>query len=378
MKVNIFLKLKTMMNTDKQRYLAVDVMRGLTLIAMIIVNDPGSWDHVFPPLLHAEWNGLTPTDYVYPFFLFIVGVSIALAYQPKLEKEIPKNGLVSKIFIRSIKIFALGIFLWLFPSFDFTDIRWAGVLQRIALVFLPCALLFLYTDKKFQQRLAALILVFYWILMAYIPIPGIGFPDLSVPEKNWAHFLDSFLLPGRMWQKTWDPEGILSTLPAIVTGILGLLAGHIILHQREIKQKLLSLFFMGFILIAIGDLWQWFFPINKNIWSSSYTCLMGGFATLTLAALIYLIDLKGKDKWIYPATVFGTNAITAYVLSGILTVIFYNDAWIANGLNGQFMALGTTIGLPFQLSSFLYALFYVMIIFIPLYILHKNSIFIKL
>jgi predicted acyltransferase len=367
-----------MMNTEKQRYLAVDVMRGLTLIAMIIVNDPGSWDHVFPPLLHAEWNGLTPTDYVYPFFLFIIGVSIALAYQPKLAQENAKNKLVYKIITRTLKIFALGIFLWLFPSFDFTEIRWAGVLQRIALVFLPCALLFLYTDKTFQIRLAAIILVFYWILMAYIPVPGIGAPDLSVPEKNWAHYLDSLLLPGIMWQKTWDPEGILSTLPAIVTGILGLIAGHIILHQREIKQKLLSLFFMGFILIALGDLWQWFFPINKNIWSSSYTCLMGGFATLTLAALIYLIDFKEKNKWIYPATVFGTNAITAYVLSGTLTVIFYNDALIANGLNGQFMKFGTNIGLAPSFSSFLYALFYVIVIFIPLYFLHKKKIFVKL
>ncbi|MFN5089615.1 MAG: acyltransferase family protein, partial [Bacteroidota bacterium] len=269
-----------MMNTDKQRYLAVDVMRGITLIAMIIVNDPGSWEHVFPPLLHAEWNGLTPTDYVYPFFLFIVGVSIALAYQPKLDNGEAKKGMVSKIFIRTLKIFALGIFLWLFPSFDFTDIRWAGVLQRIALVFLGSALLFLYTDHKFHLRFAAVALVGYWILMAYVPVPGIGFPDLGGPEKNWAHYIDKMLLPGRMWQKTWDPEGILSTLPAIVTGVFGLIAGHIILHQQEIKQKLLSLFYMGFILIALGDLWQWFFPINKNIWSSSYTCLMGGFATL--------------------------------------------------------------------------------------------------
>ena len=202
-----------MTTTDKQRYLAVDVMRGLTLIGMIIVNDPGSWDHVFPALLHAEWNGLTPTDYVYPFFLFIVGVSIALAYQPKIEKGEEKKEMVSKIFVRALKIFGMGIFLWLFPTFDFNDIRWAGVLQRIALVFLPCALLFLYTDKKFQIRFAAFLLVGYWILMAYIPVPGIGFPDLSVPEKNWAHYIDSILLPGKMWQKTWDPEGILSTFP---------------------------------------------------------------------------------------------------------------------------------------------------------------------
>jgi predicted acyltransferase len=353
-------------------------MRGLTLIGMIIVNDPGSWDHVFPPLLHAEWNGLTPTDYVYPFFLFIIGVSIVLAYQPKMEEGGEKKGMVTKIFFRALKIFGLGIFLWLFPEFNFSDIRWAGVLQRIALVFLPCALLFLYTDKKFQIRLAAFLLLGYWILMAYIPVPGIGFPDLSMPEKNWAHYIDRLLLPGRMWQKTWDPEGILSTFPAIVTGILGLLAGHIIVHQKDIRQKLISLFFMGFVLIAIGDLWQWFFPINKNIWSSSYTCLMGGFASLTLAALIYLIDLQGKDGWIYPARVFGTNAITAYVLSGTLTALFYNDSLVPKGLNGQFMSLGTSLGFAPELSSLLYALIYVFIIFIPLYFLYKNRIFIKL
>jgi predicted acyltransferase len=199
-----------------------------------------------------------------------------------------------------------------------------------------------------------------------------------MPEKNWAHYIDKMFLPGRMWQKTWDPEGLLSTLPAIVTGVFGLIAGHIIFHQQEIKQKLLSLFYMGFILIALGDLWQWFFPINKNIWSSSYTCLMGGFATLFLASLIYLIDFKGNTKWIFTSRVFGTNAITAYVLSGVLTVIFYNDAIIAKGLNGQFMALASSVGITLQLSSFLYALIYVGIIYVPLYFLFKNKVFIKL
>jgi len=367
-----------MNETTNQRLLAVDVMRGLTLIGMIIVNDPGSWNHVFPPLLHAEWNGLTPTDYVYPFFLFLVGVSIPLAYQPKLDAKVRKAPMVGKIFSRSLKIFALGIFLWHFPDFNFSEIRWAGVLQRIALVFLPCALLFLYTDRKQQTRLAAGILLAYWVIMAYLPVPGIGMPDLSEPGKNWAHYLDSILLPGKLWQETWDPEGILSTFPAIVTGIFGMLAGHILNEKKAMQQQLISLFLMGFVLLVMGDLWQWFFPMNKNIWSSSYTCLMGGIACLTLAGLIHLTDIRGKTSWTYPARVFGTNAIVAYVLAGTLTTVFYNNHFPEGGLNGLFMSWGQNLGIPAQLASFLYALFYVGVVFLPVSILYRRKLFIRL
>lgn len=364
--------------TTPTRLLALDVLRGLTIIAMIIVNDPGSWSHVYPPLLHAEWNGLTPTDYVFPFFLFIVGVSIALAYGQRLDAGMEKRSLLKKITSRTFKIYFLGVALWLFPEFDFSAIRWVGVLHRIAIVFLACSLLYLYVRPALLPRIAAAALVGYWLVMAYLPVPGIGVPDLSVPEKNWAHYLDSILLPGVMWQKTWDPEGLLSTIPSICTGIFGLMAGRILLLQTEIHEKLVRLFTMAFALLAVGDLWQWFFPFNKNIWSSSFATLLAGMATLALATMVYLVDVRGWKKWILPAQVFGSNAITAYVLAGILTVVFYNDKLIAQGLNGQFMALGNSLGLPAPLSSLLYAVIYVAVIFIPVYILFRKKIFIKL
>ena len=363
--------------TLSNRLISLDALRGFTIAGMIIVNDPGSWSHVYGPLLHAKWNGITPTDYVFPFFLFIVGVSISLAYQKRLDDGSDKGQLVKKALIRALKIYALGLFLWLWPSFDFGSIRWVGVLQRIALVFFPCALLYLYTDWKAQLKIAFGILVGYWIIMAYIPVPGIGAPDLSVAEKNWAHYLDSILLPGRLWQDTWDPEGLLSTLPSIATGIIGMLIGKMILTIKQPYEKLTHLFLIGFGMLVIGGIWKWFFPLNKNIWTSSYVMVMGGMATLSLAAFIYIVDLKGHTKWTTIGRVFGANSIAAYVMAGVLTSIFYSDRFIGIALNNLWMDLIPSIGVAPKMASLLYALIYVMIIYIPTYILYKKRIFIK-
>jgi predicted acyltransferase len=178
------------------RFFSLDILRGLTIILMIIVNDPGSWDHVYTPLLHADWNGLTPTDYIFPTFVFIVGVSIVLSLTKQGDRGMSRNQLVKKILWRSIKIYLLGIFLWLWPSFNFNQIRWVGVLPRIAFVFMICALLFLYTKRKTQVIIASVILVLYWLVLKYVPLPGIGMPDLSEPGKNWANYIDQLYLPG--------------------------------------------------------------------------------------------------------------------------------------------------------------------------------------
>ena len=229
---------------NNQRIIAVDILRGLTIIFMIIVNDPGSWSHVYSPLLHADWNGLTPTDYIFPTFLFIMGTSIVLSLGRKAQSQ-PKKELIKKIIWRSIKIYIVGLILWLWPAFDFERIRWVGVLPRIAFVYFFTALLFVYTSRKTQLYTAIGLVVGYLILMCFVPVPGIGIPDLSVPEKNWAHYIDRLYLPGVLWQKTWDPEGILSTLPAIATGIFGMLAGYIIKSQKQLSEKLIKLFIIG-------------------------------------------------------------------------------------------------------------------------------------
>jgi predicted acyltransferase len=359
------------------RLVSLDALRGFTIAAMVIVNDPGSWSSVYWPLLHAEWNGCTITDLIFPFFLFIVGVSIALAYSKRLDAGAEKKSLYRKILIRSLNIYLLGLFLWLFPEFDFSNIRWVGVLPRIAFVFLACALLFLNTSWKQQIKIGAVILILYYIIVAYIPMPGIGKPDLSVVGQNWACHLDNLILPGYLWQETWDPEGILSTFPAIVSGIIGMLIGKLYLSVQDENKRLVWLYFIGFSMFLAGGFWNWFFPINKNIWTSSYVLYTSGLGTLGLATCILVVDMWGYKKWTFLGRVYGANAITSYVLAGMLTVVFYGMKIGGASLNEWFMSGLTTIGFHAKLASLLYAVIYMLIIFIPAYILYRKKIFIK-
>ena len=363
--------------SSSKRLISLDALRGFTIAAMVIVNDPGSWSHVYGPLLHAEWNGCTITDLIFPFFLFIVGISIALAYSKRLDAGVPRKSIYRKIITRSLTIYLLGLFLWLFPQFDFGAIRWTGVLQRISVVFLVCALLYLNTSWKQQIRIGALVLLIYWIWVAYIPVPGIGKPDLSLPEKNWANYMDTLLLPGVMWQKTWDPEGILSTFPAIVSGMIGMLIGKLYLTVRDDNKRLVWLFFAGFCLFLAGGIWNWVFPINKNLWTSSYVLYTSGLGTMALAACILIVDIWGYKKWTFLGRVYGANAITSYVLAGILTTVFYGLKLGGNSLNVWFMEGLTGIGAHPKFASMLYAIIYMLIIFIPALILYRKKIFIK-
>ena len=361
-----------------KRLISLDALRGFTIAAMVIVNDPGSWNHVYGPLKHAEWNGCTLTDLVFPFFLFIVGISIALAYSKRLEANVQMKSIYRKIFIRSLNIYLLGLFLWLFPQFDFGAIRWTGVLQRISVVFLVCAILFLNTSWKQQVKIGAAILLLYWIIVAYIPIPGIGRPDLSIPEKNWANYLDTLLLPGVLWQKTWDPEGILSTFPAIVSGITGMLIGKLYLSIKDENKRLVWLFFVGFAMFLAGGIWNWFFPLNKNLWTSSYVLYTSGIGTMALAACILIVDMWGYKRWTLLGRVYGANAITSYVLAVMLTIVFYRMRLGGVSLNEWFMSGLTPLGFDPRFLSMLYAIIYMLIIFIPALIMYRKKIFIKI
>ena len=360
----------------QNRLLSIDVLRGMTLIFMIIVNTPGSWDYVYAPLLHADWNGLTPTDYIFPNFLFIVGVSIVLSLNNKIN-ELNRNQVLKKIIWRAFKIYIVGVFLWVFPDFDLTSIRWVGVLQRISFVFLFCGLIYLFIDKKFFIYISVITLILYWFIMLYIPVPGIGSPDLSSPELNIAHYIDSKFLPGVMWQDTWDPEGILTTIPSIITGVFGLIAGSILVSNKDIKDKIIKLFSLGLILVFVGDFFSWSFPVNKNLWSTSYTFLMAGMSFMLVAAFTYLIDVNGIKKF-KMSQVFGTNSIFTYVLSGTLTSIFYSGRFIGVELNSVFVDTLIGIGIFPNLASLLYAIIFVLIIYIPAVYLFKKKIFIKL
>ncbi|MCA6078116.1 acyltransferase family protein [Fulvivirga sedimenti] len=391
-----------------KRLISLDALRGFTIAAMVIVNDPGSWSSVYDPLLHANWNGVTPTDLIFPFFLFMVGVSITLAYEKRKQQGASKPDMYKKILSRAVKIMLLGWFLWLWPDFSFEGMRYAGVLPRISLVFLACAVLFLNTNWKQQFWIGGGILLLYWMLFEWIPVPvddviqsaldtgtvqrsGGGIVELGEIERlsegtiaanyqpgiNIAAWFDRKVLPGRFWEVTWDPEGLLSTLPAIVTGIIGMLIGRLVLKVQNEWEKLTWIFFAGFAMYLLAEAWSWSMPLNKNLWTSSYTLWTAGMATMGLAACMLVVDLLGYTKWTGLGRVYGANAITSYVLAGMLTIIFYSDAVLGFAPNRAFMDGMTSIGMSAKLASFLYAIIYMLIIYIPALILYRKKIFIK-
>jgi predicted acyltransferase len=362
---------------ESKRLLSLDVFRGLTIAAMILVNNPATWSHIYAPLRHAEWNGITPTDLIFPFFLFIVGVSIALAYTKLLTLGQPLAKVYRKLVFRALKIFAVGILLHLIPDFNFAELRYAGVLQRIALVFLVCGFLFLKTTPKTQIITGAVILIAYWLAMSFIPTPGYPAAMLE-PGCNLAAWADSRWLPGKLWNQTWDPEGLISTLPAMVTTISGMLTGTFILGKKNWEQKVVYLMISGFLLTIAGSVWGWFFPINKNLWTSSYVLLTSGLAAMTLGTLIYIVDVIKLHRWFKFGIVYGSNAIAIYVLASVLGLVFYNINIGNTSLNMHFFNTLTQIGISANMASLLYALLYVALNYVPAYLLYKYKIFIKL
>ena len=299
------------------RLLSLDAFRGLTVACMILVNNPGDWGHIYPPLEHAPWHGWTPTDLIFPFFRFIVGVSITFALGQGTRDS---NG-VQKILKRSLTLFLLGLFLNFFPKFDLAHVRILGVLQRIALVYLACSLLFLKTTPRQQAYGLLAILVGYWALMTLVPVPGVGYANLE-PESNLAAWLDRTLLtPAHVYKpaKVWDPEGLLSTLPAIATGLLGLLAGQWLRRDSVAPaERTAWLFAAGCLATLAGLLWDAWFPINKVLWTSSYVLLAGGLALLGLGLFYWLVDVKGYRRGALPLVAFGVNAITVFFMSGLI------------------------------------------------------------
>ena len=284
---------------------------------MILVNNPGSWDYVYTPLDHAPWHGWTLTDLIFPFFLFIVGISMTFSFARRLEQG-NKGQLMRSVLRRSLIILLLGLFLSALPHFDLANLRYVGVLQRIALVYLAASLIVLNLSRRAQAWVTLGLLLGYWAVMKLVPVPGAGAGVLT-PDGNLAAWIDGFVVPGRMYQGRWDPEGFLSTIPAIATTLLGVFTGHWIRSGRERLEIAAGMFAVGWLAILAGLAWGIFFPINKNLWTSSYVVFTAGAALELLALCYWLIDIQGYQKWARPGVVFGVNAIAVFVLSSLVT-----------------------------------------------------------
>lgn len=328
-----------MTTTPSKRLLSLDVFRGITVAAMILVNNPGDWAHIYSPLEHAEWNGCTPTDLIFPFFLFIVGVSIVFALDSGKSDLNSHPKLIKSIIIRSLRLFALGLILSLFPYFDFSVVRIPGVLQRIAIVYLVASLLFIKLKPKTLLQIFGLLLIGYWLLMSLVPVPGIGSANLG-KDTNLGAWIDRTLLTeAHLWKsaKTWDPEGLFSTIPAIATGLFGVLMGIILkAKQRTQENKVVWLFFFGFFGFLLGLIVDLFFPINKSLWTSSYVLYTGGLASMGLAFCYWLIDVRQVTWFTKPFVIYGINAITVFFASGIIA---RSMNIIKTTLNGQEISL---------------------------------------
>lgn len=325
-----------------ERLVSLDVFRGMTVAGMLLVNNPGTWSAIYPPLAHAPWHGWTPTDLIFPFFLFIVGITTELSLRARRARGDDERAILRQVLRRGALIFLFGLLLSGFPFFTWPPAlegatflervvhrvehwRIMGVLQRIGLAYLCGALLTLRTTLR-QQLLIVLALLFgYWALMTLVPVPDTGVPGrfvLDKPDQLLSAWLDRTVLGvDHLWSgaKTWDPEGLLSTLPAIATMICGTFAGRWIAEQqRPLTERLAALFAVGALAMMLGLMWHWVFPINKNIWTSSYVVFTAGIGAVSLATCMWLIDVLQWRRWTFPFVIYGVNPMLAFLGSGLM------------------------------------------------------------
>ena len=358
-----------------KRVPSVDIFRGATLLLMILVNTPGTWSAVYAPFLHASWHGYTLTDLVFPFFIFIVGVSISLSYKDK-----KLNGPVFfKLTKRSLKLIGLGLFLGAFTiSFPFIkaveNIRFPGVLQRIGLVFFFASIIYLWGSKRSTALIIGIILLAYWLWMGFLPLDGVA-PTYERAANNWANFIDFKVLGSHMWKPDYDPEGILSTLPAIATALLGTLAGDVL--RSNTYQKVSLLLISGLVLLGLGHLLDLSFPINKALWSSSFVMVTAGWANLVLGILFYLREVK-KFRFGEVFSKVGANGIAIYFTASFITKLFYLIPVNGSSIHGfLFEKIYLNKGLAPELSSLLYALTVCFFYLLMASFMHKKKIFFK-
>jgi predicted acyltransferase len=392
------------------RLLSVDVLRGITIAFMILVNDPGDWKRVYEQLDHSAWNGCTLTDLVFPNFLFIVGIAIILSIQSRLQRGASRSELAIHTIRRSATIFVVAMLINLVPFFNFSHLRLYGVLPRIALCYLVAGLICLWTQKaKHLLAITAALLVSYWLLMRFVPVPGFGIPTHEIPlldpDRNLVAWLDRSIMgflqntihTGRLYEVTRDPEGLLSTIPAIGTTLLGAVTALWLRrtggsHPTLTKARCaIGMFVAGLAGMAAGLAWNPWFPINKKLWTSSYVLFAAGFALVGLALCYWLIDIARFNetkvgRWLtWPWLVFGSNAIVAYITSAILEKMAFLIHMPGVGPDGKPLTLWGwsywhifASGGSTENTSVAFAIAYVLLCFIPNLILWRRKIFVKL
>lgn len=364
------------------RLISLDVFRGITIAGMVLVNNPGTWSSIYWPLQHAEWHGWTPTDLVFPFFLFIVGVAIPLAFGRRIESGGSRRDLYLKLVRRTLIIFALGMFLAGFPYFELGTIRIPGVLQRIAVCYLFASIIFLNAKVRTQVIITVALLIVYWLLMTYLPAPGFGAGDLT-KEGSIASFIDRVIFGPHIWKqgKVYDPEGLLSTIPALATTMFGVFTGQWLRTAKSQYEIVAGLFVAGAVCVVIGWCWNPFFPINKSLWTSSYVFFTGGLALEFLALCYWLVDIRKYQRWAKPFVVFGVNAIALYVGSGLMARLMeliklpWGERTIA--LQGWiFQKLFLSWASPIN-ASLAYAICFILVWLGLMWILYSRKLFIK-
>jgi predicted acyltransferase len=346
---------------------------------MILVNNPGSWSHVYPPLLHAEWHGWTPTDLIFPFFLFIVGVSVPFSFAKRLSRGDSRKTLLAHVLRRSLILFGLGLFMAAFPRFDLMNVRIMGVLQRIAVVYVVAAPSYLFLGRWGRGAVLLGLLLGYWGLMTLVPVPGFGPGNLS-PEGNLGAYLDRLLLGDHLWREMWDPEGLLSTLPAIGTTLLGIYAGEWVRGGSSGTRVAVGLVAGGGAGLVLGSLWGSVFPINKGIWTSSYVLFTAGAASALLGFIFWIVEVRDWTRWAGPFVVYGMNAIAVFVASGLLARLLGIWRVGSEGLSAKawiYEHLFASWAGPLN-GSLAFALFYVLFWWFVMWLLHRKKIYVKI
>jgi predicted acyltransferase len=371
------------------RLVCLDVFRGLAVAGMILVDNPGSDEKVYRPIAHADWNGCTPADFIFPSFLFLVGISMVFSFAKRRERGDSRRQILMHVFVRSLLLIAIGLFVNASPfiGVDFHALRFEGVTQRIALCYFAAAILELWSDRRGQIIAIAACLIGYWALLRFVSVPGLGVPGRDIPfmdsNQNLAAWLDRKLFMGHLFDGTRDPEGILSTIPAIATTLLGVLTGHWLRSGKAPATKAIAMLLAGILDLIAGAVWNIWFPINKSLWTSSFAVFSGGFALVLLAVLYWLLEIKQwRGAWTTPILVFGMNAIAGFVADSFVygpgyTFTVKRPDGVPLSWHDAAQAKLVALGASPPNASLLYSLGAVLFCWILLWFLWRKRIFLK-